>query len=197
MKRTTTLTTLSLVAALGALLPGCSTNTQGDSAAPVFLVGQFTEMPVNKLLVDASPLQFKTTTLNNTVKRAGVTTLTFLDVQVDTATIRWTRNDGGTVASTDEVFGVGVIVPANGTSTLNNYLYMSADHLLRPPLDQLYPFNGGIDRETGKAEIIQLGHVTWRGHTLSGQTVVSSEATFNMIFIYGGAAGRVVGKLVR
>ncbi len=198
MKRTTSLTTLAIVAVLAALLPGCSTNTQGDSAAPVFLVGQFTEMPLEKLLVDATPLQFKTTTLNNTVKVAGVTTLTFLDVQVDTATVRWTRADGGTVASADETFGVGVIVPANGTSTLTNYLYMSADHLLRPPLDALYPFNGGIDRETGKTEVIQLGHVTWRGRTLSGQTVVSSEATFNMIFMYqAGAAGRVVGKLVR
>jgi hypothetical protein len=198
MKRFTTLTSLALVAALGALLPGCSTNTQGDSAAPVFLVGQFTEMPLEKLLTDATPLQFKTTTLNNTVKRAGVTTLTFLDVQVDTATVRWTRSDGATVGSQPETFGVGVIVPANGTSTLNNYPYMSADHLLRPPLDALYPFNGGIDRETGKTEIIQLGHVTWSGHTLSGQTVISSEATFNMIFMYqAGAAGRVVGKLVR
>jgi hypothetical protein len=198
MKRTTPLTTLALVAALAALLPGCSTNTQGDSAAPVFLVGQFTEMPLFKLLTDATPLQFKTTTLNATLKTTGVTNLTFLDVQVDTATVRWTRADGGTVASQTQSFGVGVIVPANGTSTLNNYPYMSADALLRPPLDALYPFNGGIDRETGKTEIIQFGHVTWSGHTLSGQTVVSSEATFNMIFMYqAGAAGRVVGKLVR
>jgi hypothetical protein len=74
---------------------------------------------------------------------------------------------------------------------------MSADALLRPPLDQLYPFNGGIDRETGKAEIRQAGHVTWYGHTLSGQAVVSTEATFDMIFLYGGPSGRVAGKLVR
>jgi len=196
MKRTTTLTALALVA-LAAFLPGCSTNTQGDSAAPVFLVGQFTEMPLEKLLTDATPLQFKTTTLTNTVKKAGLTTLTFLDVQVDTATVRWTRADGGTVFSPSQTFGVGVIVPANGTSTLNNYPFMSAAELLLPPLDQLYPFNGGIDRETGKSEIIQLGHVTWSGHTLSGQAVVSSEATFNMIFTYNGVSVRSGGKLVR
>lgn len=196
MKRTTTLTALSLVA-LGALLPGCSTNTQGDSAAPVFLVGQFTLYPVEKLLTDATPLAFSTTVLNNTVKTQGVTSLTFLDVQVDTATVRWTRLDGGTVASKSEVFGVGVIVPANGTASLKNYIYMSASALLLPPLDQLYPFNGGIDRETGMSEIRQLGHVTWSGHTLSGQAVVSSEATFDMIFTYNGAASRIGGQLVR
>jgi hypothetical protein len=196
MKRTTRLTTLAL-AAFAALLPGCSTNTQGDSAAPVFLVGQFTLLPSAKFLTDATPLQFNTTILNNTLKTTGVASLVFLDVQVDTATVRWTRVDGGTVASKSESFGVGVIVPANGTSTLKNYTYMSASALLLPPLDALYPFNGGIDRETGLSEIRQLGHVTWFGHTLSGQAVVSSEATFDMTFTYGGAASRVGGKLVR
>lgn len=199
MKKTSTFATLALASALAGFLPGCSTNTQGDSAAPVFLVGQFTVYPVEKLLVPASPLQFTTTTLKNTLKTTGVASLQFLDVQVDTATVRWTRLDGGTVASPTEVFGVGAIVPANGTSTLTNYVYMSASELLLPPLDALYPFNGGIDPVTGLAEIRQAGHVTWFGHTLSGQAVVSSEATFDMIFAYGGAGstGRVVGKLVR
>jgi hypothetical protein len=197
MKRTTTLTALALVAALGALLPGCSTNTQGDSAAPVFVVGQFTVYPLEKLLTDATPLTFKTTTLNNTVKTRGVTSLTFLDVQIDTYKVRWTRLDGGTVASATQGFGAGVIVPANGTSTLTGYAYMTAGALLLPPLDQLYPFNGGIDRETGLSEIRQAGHVTWSGHTLSGQTVVSSEATFNMIFTYNGVSVRSGGTLVR
>ena len=192
-----TLTTLALGAALVALLPGCSTNTRGDDAAPVFLFGEFTELPLDKLLVDASPLQFKTTTLRNRLKTTGVTSLQFMDVQVDSYVVRWTRIDGGTVASQSETFGGQVVVPPNGTSTLTDYDYMRADNLLRPPLDQLYPFNGGIDRETGKTEIVQAGHVTWYGHTLSGQAVVSSEATFGMIFRYGGAAGRVQGKLVR
>jgi hypothetical protein len=196
MKKTTA-SALTLGALLLALLPGCSTNTQGDDAAPVFLVGEFTELPLEKLLVDASPLQFKTTSLHNHLKVPGTGTTTFLDVQVDSYVVRWTRLDGGTKASASEVFGGNQIVPVDGTSTLNNYPYMSADALLRPPLDQLYPFNGGIDHETGKAQIRQAGHVTWYGHTLSGQAVVSSEATFDMIFEFGGASGRVGGKLVR
>src|SRR5512141_2407136 len=148
--------------ALGTLLlalPGCSTNTTGDDAAPVFLVGEFTELPLEKLLVEASPLQFRTTTLRARLKVPGATSVQFLDVQVDSYVVSWTRLDGGTKASASEPWGGDVIVPVDGTSTLNNYPYMSADALLRPPLDQLYPFNGGIDRETGKTEIRQAGHV--------------------------------------
>jgi hypothetical protein len=180
-----------------AALPGCSTNTRGDDAAPVFLTGQFTQLPLQKLLVDASALQFTTTTLNNVVKTSGITSLQFLDVQLESYHVRWTRLDGGTAASPAEDFGGNVIVPANGTSTLTNYPYMRASSLLLPPLDQLYPFNGGIDKVTGRTEISQAGHVTWYGHTLSGQPVVSVEATFGMIFTYNSAAVRVEGKLVR
>ena len=41
MKKTTS-SVLALGALLLTLLPGCSTNTQGDSASPVFLVGFIT-----------------------------------------------------------------------------------------------------------------------------------------------------------
>ena len=196
MKKTTA-SALTLGAVILALLPGCSTNTQGDDAAPVFLVGEFTELPLEKLLVEASPLQFKTTTLRNRLKVPGAGSTQFLDIQVDSYVITWTRVDGGTKASASETFPGAQIVPVDGTSTLNNYPYMSTDALLRPPLDHLYPFNGGIDHETGMTSIRQAGHVKWYGHTLSGQAVVSNEATFGMIFRFGGSSGRVEGKLVR
>jgi hypothetical protein len=197
MKKSILVLATVLAVASVAALPGCSTNTQGDSAAPVFLTGQFTQLPFQKLLVDATALQFTTTTLNNVVKTSGITSLQFLDVQLESYHVRWTRLDGGTVASPPEDFGGNVIVPANGTSTLTNYPYMRAANLLLPPLDQLYPFNGGIDRVTGKTVINQAGHVIWYGHTLSGQPVVSVEATFGMAFTYNSAAVRVEGKLVR
>lgn len=196
MKKTT-LSVLALGALLLALLPGCSTNTQGDDAAPVFLTGEFTELPLEKLLVEASPLQFKTTTLRCRLKTPGTGSVQFLDVQLDSYVVRWSRLDGGTKASAPETFGGNVIVPASGSSTLNNYQYMTSDALLRSPLDQLYPFNGGIDRETGKTQIHQAGHVIWYGHTLSGQPVVSNEATFDMTFRYSAASGRIEGTLAR
>ena len=188
-------TLAALLAALTvAALPGCSTNTQGDSASPVFLAGDFQLLPLQKCVNDNTALQFSTTVLRNRLKNPGVSALQFLDVQVDSYIVVWRRIDGGTVVSPSQTFGGNVIVPANGTATLSNYPFMSADDLLRPPLDQLFPFNGGVDRETGRAEIRESGNVTWYGHTFSGQPVTSPVATFDMIFLFCGSTGRIEAK---
>lgn len=190
------LSTLALAAALVALLPGCSTNVQGDDASPVFLAGEFQELPLQKNVNSGTPLQFNTTILRNRLKTTGVTSLQFLDVQVDTYRVRWTRLDGGKTASESQDFGGNVLVPPNGSANLRNYPYMSADALLRPPLDQLFPFNGGIDRETGKTEIDTAFDLTFFGHTVSGFRVQSQTASGILIFRYGGAAaaGARAGK---
>ena len=185
----------AVLAALAvAALPGCSTNTQGDSASPVFLAADFTLLPLSVCVNSAAPVTFKTTTLQSRLKNPNVTSLQFLDVQLDKYTVVWRRIDGGTIASPTQDFGGNVLVPPNGSTTLTDYPFMSADSLLRPPLDQLFPFNGGIDKETGRAEIREAGNVTWYGHTLSGQPVTSDVATFDMIFQYCASAGRVEPK---
>lgn len=172
-------------------LPGCSTNTKGDSASPVFLMGNFQLLPLGANVASNAAIQFQTTILTNRLKVPNATSLQFLDVQVDKYTVVWSRLDGGTKASPTQDFGGNVTVPPNGSATLTNYPYMSADSLIRPPLDQLFPFNGGIDKETGRAEIRQAGRVTWYGHTLSGQPVTSEVATFDLIFTYSPIAGRI------
>lgn len=176
-----------------AAVPGCSTNTQDDSASPVFLAGDFQLLPLQKCVNDNTALQFSTTVLRNRLK-TPVTATQFLDVQIDSYTVVWRRIDGGKTASPTQTFGGNVIVPPNGQSSLTDYPYMTADDLLRPPLDQLFPFNGGVDKETGRAEIRQAGGVTWYGHTLSGQPVVSDVATFDMIFLFCGSTGRIEAK---
>ena len=172
-------------------LPGCSTNIQGDSASPVFLFGNFQLLPLGANVASNAAVQFQTTILTSRLKNPGATSLQFLDVQVDKYTVEWSRLDGGKIASPTQDFPGNVIVPPNGSATLTNYEYMSADSLIRPPLDQLFPFNGGIDKETGRAEIRQAGKVTWKGHTLSGQPVTSVVATFGLIFTYSPIAGRI------
>jgi hypothetical protein len=182
----------AVLAALAmAAVPGCSTNTQGDSASPVFLTADFTLLPLTVCVNSNVPVQFQTVTLKNVLKNPSVASVQFLDVQLDKYTIVWRRIDGGTKASPTQDFGGNLIVPANGTSTLTNYPFMSADSLGRPPLDQLFPFNGGVDKETGRAEIRQSGNVTWYGHTLSGQPVTSNVSTFDLIFNYCAPAGRI------
>ena len=190
--------TLSFLVAAAALalgaLPGCSTNTQGDSATPVFCAGNFTLLPLTVNVASNAPVQFATTVLSCRLKNPNVTSLQFLDVQIDGYNVVWSRLDGGTKASPSQPFGGNVLVPPNGSTTLTNYPYMTAGNLILPPLDQLFPFNGGIDKETGRAEIRQAGKVTWYGHTLSGQPVTSEVATFDLIFIYSASAGRIEMK---
>jgi len=185
---------LAFLTALALLGGGCSTNTQGDSATPVFLTCEFTLLPAVKNVLDNSMLQFDTTVLTSKLKNpAGGGSTTFLDTQVETYSIVWTRIDGGKTASATESFGGNVIVPAGGTSTLTNYPFMTAAALQQPPLSSLFPYNGGLDPETGRTEIRQTGTVTFHGHTMSGQPVSSVPAVFSMTFVYRAAAGRVEG----
>jgi hypothetical protein len=51
------------------------------------------------------------------------------------------------------------------------------------PFDQLLPFNGGIDRETGNTEIRMFYDVTFFGTTVSGHRVQSETATGVRIFV--------------
>jgi hypothetical protein len=164
-------------------LPGCSTNTQGDDAAPIYLTVDFTLLPAVKNVSSASLLQFQTVTLKSVLKNPAGGTSTMLDLRLEDYVITWKRIDGGTKAPATETFGGNVIVPAGGTSTLSNYPFMSISALSLSPLDQLFPYNGGIDRETGKSEIRCLGTVTFRGRTMSG-IAVQGTGNFDMTFIY-------------
>jgi hypothetical protein len=181
---------LALVTA--AAIPGCSTNSQGDNAAPVFLVGAFSGnfVPNNPCVNTGAPLTVKTTTVSSRLKKPNVGSVQFLDVHIDKYTVVWKRIDGGTVTSpTQDFVGTGGLVAPNGSSTCTDCPYMTFDNLQRPPLDQLFPFNGGIDKETGRQQIRQSANVTWTGHTLS-----SDVASFEVEFLYCASAGRIEQK---
>jgi len=180
------------VASLG-LLPGCNNNKQGDDAAPVYLTISVDLLPAQKNVADGLPLQIQTATIRNQFKVPGNGTSSFLDVQLDRYVVSWERIDGGTRVSATEEFGGDVIIPAGGVSTLTNYIFMSRSALMLPPLDQLFPFNGGIDRETGKQEIRMRGHITLFGHTLAGQPV-GGTGNFDMDFLYIPLTGRAQGR---
>ena len=183
-----------LCALMVAALPGCSTNTQGDSASPVYLVGSFVDVPGIICVNAQAPVQIPTTSIENRLKSPAGGSSTFLDVHVDRYTVVWGRTDGGTKVSPTESFSDGFLVPVGGKTTNTDFPYMTRDSLIRPPLDQLFPFNGGVDHETGRAEIREVGSVTWYGHTLSGQAVSSNSATFEIIFTFCASTGRIETK---
>ncbi len=165
------------------LLPSCSTNQEGDSATPIYLTADFTLLPAIKNVADGSLLQLQTVTLKSNMKSATAVPSSFLDTRLETYTIDWKRIDGGTKAPMSETFGGNVLIPVGGTTTLSNYPFMSISALSQSPFDQLFPFNGGIDRETGRSEIRCIGTVTFRGHTVAGQTV-QGVGSFDMTFVY-------------
>ena len=164
-------------------LPGCSTNNQGDDAVPLYLTVDFTLLPSVKHVSDGALLQFQTVTLKSVMKSPTAATSGMLDTRIDDYVIVWSRLDGGTKVPAPETFAGNVIVPVAGTTTLTNYPFLSISALGLSPFDQLFPFNGGVDRETGKSEIRCAGTVTFRGHTIAGQPVQAS-GVFNMTFLY-------------
>ena len=173
---------------------GCSSNTQGDDASPVYLSAEYTLLPESWNVGSGAPLQLETVQLRSHLKNTTGGTSSFLDTRLDDYVVEWRRIDGGTKAPEAETFPGNVIVPVGGTSTMSNYPYMTRSALLKAPLDQLLPFNGGIDRETGNSEIRCRATVTYRGRTLSGQPV-RGVGTFGLTFLYSAATETIVARV--
>ena len=184
------------VALLAGLLAvaGCSSNTQGDDASPVYLSVSYTLLPESWNVGSGLPLQFDTVELRSNLKNPTGGTSSFLDTRLDDYVVEWKRIDGGTKAPETETFPGNVLIPAGGTSTLSNYPHMTRTALLKSPLDQLLPFNGGIDRETGNSEIRCRATVTYRGRTLSGQPV-RGVGSFGLTFLYSAATETIVARV--
>ena len=106
----------------------------------------------------------------------------------------FTRTDGGTLVPPPQTFGCGVLVPSGGDRTLTNFPVLYASALQRTPFDQLLPFNGGIDRETGRTEIDTAFDITFFGRTVSGKRVQSQTASGILIFRYSAVAGLTAGS---
>lgn len=172
---------------------GCSSNTQGDDASPVYLSVSYTLLPESWNVGSGLPLQFDTVELKSNLKNPAGGSSSFLDTRLDDYVVEWKRIDGGTKAPETEIFPGNVLIPAGGTSTLSNYPHMTRTALLKSPLDQLLPFNGGIDRETGNSEIRCRATVTYRGRTLSGQPV-RGVGSFGLTFLYSAATQTIVAR---
>ena len=165
------------------------TNKQGETEAAVFISVDLTQQPGFVDVSIPAPVQIETINLSSHLKDSTATDPQhFQDVTIDNYTVTFRRTDGGTVVPPTQNFGGGVLVPSNGTATLNNYPVMYASTLSGPPFAQLFPYNGGTDRETGKSEIDTAFDITFYGHTVSGQRVQSSTASGILIFRYGGSS---------
>lgn len=177
----------TVLAAL-AFAAGCS-NTQGTTESPVFITVSIDLQPGFINVAVPAPVQINTMTLQSHAKDpTSVDTQGFSDVQINQYTVTFTRTDGGTLVPPPQTFGCGVLVPHDGNSTLTNFPVLYATALQQSPFDQLFPYNGGIDRETGRAEIDMKFNITFYGTTVSGKRVQSDTASGILTFDYSAAA---------
>jgi hypothetical protein len=176
--------TIRLGLVLLAVVAAACTNKEGQSESPVTVTVTLPLQPLQKSVSDGTPLQIQTITLASHLKDPTATDPQhFADVQVNTYTVSFSRRDGGTRVPPTEQFSAALLLPSGGTATLNNYPIMSAATLQRSPFDQLLPFNGGVDRETGLSEIHIFYSITFFGTTVSGFRVQSQTATGDVFIV--------------
>jgi hypothetical protein len=188
--------TIGFALLLAAALATACTNKQGETESPVFLTVDLQLQPGFVNVAVAAPVQLDTIVIASRLKNPNsADPQGFANVTIENYTVTYRRTDGGTIVPPMQSFGGGVLVPSGGSATLNNFPIMYASAVQGTPFDQLLPFNGGIDRETGKTEIDTAFDITFFGHTVSGHRVQSETASGILIFQYLGAgAGARTGK---
>ena len=192
MKKTTYIA-LALAATL-AFANGC-TNPEGETEAPVFITVNMELQPGFINVATPAPVQINTITLNSELKDPLATDPQgFGDTQVNSYQVTFTRTDGGTLVPPPQTFGCGIVVPSGGEATLDDFPVLYEPALQQSPFDQLLPFNGGIDTETGRDEIDTAFNITFFGRTVSGKRVQSQTASGIMIFRYSAVAGLTAGS---
>lgn len=178
---------MTALAAL-AFAGGC-TNKQGTTESPVFITVNIEFQPGFINIANVAPVQIDTITLNSHLKDpASVDPAGFADVQVNQYTVVFRRTDGGTIVPPLQTFGCGILLPSGGDATLSNFPVLYATALQQTPFDQLLPFNGGIDRQTGRPEIDTAFDITFFGSTASGKRVQSETASGILTFQYSATA---------
>jgi hypothetical protein len=174
MKKAACIWTL-LVAAL-ALAPGC-TNKEAETESPVFLTVSIASQPITVDVGTVAPVVISSLTIASHLKDPSQSDPQgFSSVLLESYTVHFRRVDGGTRVPADLNFPSGALVPSGGSTALTNNTILPASMKQLSPFDQLLPFNGGFDRETGKAEIDMAFDITFFGHTVAGQRVATETA---------------------
>ncbi len=165
--------------ALGALgVAGCGGNSSANSDAPVFLSVNSTLLPIYANMANPNPtvpgyleVVYPTLVIQSKAKSPTAVLSAQDDVILDQVVVTCTRTDGGTVASPSWQNFLTIYVPANGTTTFSNYPIFPAEYFQQPPLYQLFPQNGGFDKETGQTTIRQKLHIEIFGKTVAGKKI--------------------------
>ena len=183
--RTQRLAIFALIA-LGALVSGgCyDGNSTATTVAPVMLSQSITNGPANVDVSVPADVVIGNMTINSTAKSPSAQLSQQQDVILSEWVVTCSRTDGGTVASpVFHDYNLTLYVPAGGSANAENFTIFPAEYFKEAPLYQLFPANGGFDKETGRTNIRQKLHIEVFGKTVAGQAV-SLVFDVNLNFFY-------------
>ncbi|MGV8039794.1 MAG: hypothetical protein AB2L07_06870 [Thermoanaerobaculaceae bacterium] len=183
--KTNRLVLMALCSLAVGILAGCSGgNHSADDEADIILSVDIPEGIADVAVNQGGDVAVPNITIKSQAKAPGRTLSQQSDAILNEWVVTFTRTDGGTVTSPMWRNYYSVYVPAGGNASLSNYRVMPVDFLSQPPLNQLWPQNGGFDKETGKDNIRQKMRVDIYGKTVAGQKV-SVGFEFTVRFYYG------------
>jgi hypothetical protein len=175
MKRTLSLLTLiALVAALG----GCRSRTDRSEGSVLLSVSNFNGLP---LQVDASaggPSTIGSIVISNIVKDPAGGTSDLMSVELRSYEVRFSRRDTGTRVPPPFAQSIFGLIPAGGTTTITNLVFLQQDQLRNPPLSDLA--DDGVDRETGSQVVVLNVTMRFFGRTIAGDDVATDPASFTV-----------------
>lgn len=187
MKR---ITSVGIVLAAALLLGSCGGNsTLDDTGAAVYLTVEIDlynpDIDVCSQTASGFDISIETMNVVSQAKAPGTALGSSQDVQITRWVITPERNDGGTTASPQAIFDQGIIVPAGGSTDLENWRVYPVEYLNEIPLAYLFPENGGIDPETANRNIRQRLVLQMFGETMSGKSVATVPQSIQYNFFCG------------
>jgi hypothetical protein len=170
--KTNRLVLVALCSLAAGLMAGCTgSNHSADTDAPVYLTVDITKGVADVPVSLGADVVIPTMSFKSNAKAPGGQLSQQDDVVLNEWVVTCRRTDGGTATSPEWRNYYNVYVPNGGSATLENYRIMPVEYLSQPPLSQLFPANGGFDKETGKDNIRQELTISVYGKTIAGKKV--------------------------
>jgi hypothetical protein len=182
--KTSRLVVIVTLALAAGLVLGCTQgNHSADNVANVVLSADIRQGPADIDISSPTDVAIGQLNINSKAKAPNAVLSAQQDVKLTEWVVTCTRTDGGSVASPQWHNFYTVFVPAGGSANLQNFRIFPSDYYKEAPLSQLFPENGGLDKETGKRTIRQHLQIDVYGKTVSGDNVVLSFSV-NLNFFY-------------
>ncbi len=164
---------------------GCRSRTDKAEGNVVFSVSDFDGLPIAGSVnaLRGGFLQVEEIELSNFPADPRGVTSDLMSIEIETYEVVYTRRDTGTRTPPTRVRSLFGLVPINGTTLIENLPVLGIEQIENPPLSDLLFENGSVDSETGSFLIVLDLQVTFRGKTLSGDSVITGLDAFSVEFV--------------